>query len=156
MKPLAFRGLRLQAKILLLSLVPLRVAVLALTTWSALERARTTDDTLAQQRQAMIAMRERGIRSAAEVARSAIRPLLNMADEDEAQRLARAMILGMKFDGDSYLFAYDFRGNKVANANNPSSNSWDLQDADGQYIVRDDRSAIPPGPCRTSPAARAI
>ncbi|MBM7333857.1 MAG: methyl-accepting chemotaxis protein [Alcanivorax sp.] len=137
MKPFAFQGLRLQAKILLLSLVPLMVAVLALTTWSALERARATDHSLAQQRQAMIAMRERGIRSAAEVARSAIRPLLNMADEEEAQRLAKRMILGMKFDGDSYLFAYDFRGNKVANANNPSSNSWDLQDANGQYIVRD-------------------
>ena len=67
MKPFAFQGLRLQAKILLLSLVPLMVAVLALTTWSALERARATDHSLAQQRQAMIAMRERGIRSAAEL-----------------------------------------------------------------------------------------
>ncbi|GAA5134052.1 methyl-accepting chemotaxis protein [Alloalcanivorax gelatiniphagus] len=137
MKPFAFKGLRLQAKILLLSLVPLVLAVFALTAWSAMERARATEQSLERQRQAMIQMRELGIRSAAEVARSSIQPLLNMDDQAEAQRRAKEMILGMKFDGDSYLFAYDYQGNKVANANNPSSNSWDLQDADGKYLVRD-------------------
>ncbi|UWN48124.1 Methyl-accepting chemotaxis protein II [Alcanivorax sp. ALC70] len=137
MKFLAFNGLRLQAKILLLSLVPMVVAVLVLTLWSAVERTAVTDHSLEQQRQAMIGMREQGMRNATEVARSAIRPLLSMDDQAEAKRRAKQMLLGMEFGEDGYLFAYDFQGNKVANANNPNDNSWNQQDADGQYLVRD-------------------
>ena len=136
MKPFSFSGLRLQAKILLLSLVPLLVAVLVLTLWSTLDRAAATRQTLEQERQAMIGMRQLGMRNLTEAARSAIRPLVKMDDRAEAQRRAKELLSSMGFDGDNYLFTYDFQGNRIANANSSKDNAWDQKDADGTYLIR--------------------
>ena len=59
-------------------------------------------------------------------------------EQAEAQARAREILGNVTFGGGNYLFVYDFQGNVAASrTDSVGGNSWDLQDEDGQYVIRD-------------------
>jgi methyl-accepting chemotaxis protein len=112
----------LQNKMLLLALGPVLLITLILEVLATLESRRETRQSLTEQRSALIEARQQGIK--------------NLVDAAKAR--AREILGNVTFGGGNYLFVYDFQGNVAASrTDSVGGNSWDLQDEDGQYVIRD-------------------
>ena len=130
----------LQNKMLLLALGPVLLITLILEVLATLESRRETRESLAEQRSALIESRQQGIKNLVDAAKASVSHLADAPPEQQAEAQARAReILGnVTFGGGNYLFVYDFQGNVAASrTDSVGGNSWDLQDEDGQYVIRD-------------------
>ncbi len=107
---------------------------------ATLESRRETRQSLTEQRSALIEARQQGIKNLVDAAKASVSHLVDAPPEEQAEAQARAReILGnVTFGGGNYLFVYDFQGNVAASrTDSVGGNSWDLQDEDGQYVIRD-------------------
>ena len=130
----------LQNKMLLLALGPVLLIMLILELLATLESRRETRQSLTEQRSALIEARQQGIKNLVDAAKASVSHLVDAPPEEQAEAQARAReILGnVTFGGGNYLFVYDFQGNVAASrTDSVGGNSWDLQDEDGQYVIRD-------------------
>ena len=130
----------LQNKMLLLALGPVLLITLILELLATLESRRETRQSLTEQRSALIEARQQGIKNLVDAAKASVSHLVDAPPEEQAEAQARAReILGnVTFGGGNYLFVYDFQGNVAASrTDSVGGNSWDLQDEDGQYVIRD-------------------
>ena len=130
----------LQNKMLLLALGPVLLITLILEVLATLESRRGTRQSLTEQRSALIEARQQGIKNLVDAAKASVSHLVDAPPEEQAEAQARAReILGnVNFGGGNYLFVYDFQGNVAASrTDSVGGNSWDLQDEDGQYVIRD-------------------
>ncbi|QOR37777.1 HAMP domain-containing protein [Billgrantia diversa] len=140
--PKASFALSLQARLLLLVLVPLLITTVGLVVLDAYSRIQDNLDALDRQRQLLIDTRKAGVRDVVESAHTAIEPVLQAPGLSDAERRERAaeILRSIKFEGSNYIFAYQYDGLNVVTAPMPEregTNMWDLQAPDGSYILRD-------------------
>ncbi|TDX31554.1 methyl-accepting chemotaxis sensory transducer with Cache sensor [Modicisalibacter xianhensis] len=132
----------LQTKILLLTLVPLLLVTGSLVGLSLLERMEDTQTNLAEQRAMLIEARKGSVRNVIETAMSAISPIVEEAGPNDADALKRArdVLRNLRFEGDNYVFVYDYDGTNLVLPHQPQLEGTamlDKQDPNGKYLVRD-------------------
>ncbi|WP_323846729.1 methyl-accepting chemotaxis protein [Microbulbifer magnicolonia] len=132
----------LQTKVLLLALVPLFLVTATLTTLTAVTRTQEMQQSLDAQRQLLIENRLKGLENLITAAATAINDMIakKKLSAGEAQRRAQEMLRAMRFEGDNYIFVYDFDHIGVVTPNNPASegeDASDLQSADGVHVIRE-------------------
>ncbi|MBB3329743.1 methyl-accepting chemotaxis protein [Halomonas campaniensis] len=141
-QPAPRRSISLQTRLLLLVLIPLLMAILALTVSQALSRVQDGHAQLAQQRQLLLETRQAGVQDVVQSARSAITPVLENPALSAAEKRRRAaeVLRAIRFEGDNYIFVYDVDGTNVVLPYSREREGTDmsgLRAPDGRYLVRD-------------------
>ncbi|QPI63892.1 methyl-accepting chemotaxis protein [Vreelandella venusta] len=136
------RNLSLQAKVLMLVLLPLFIVTAGLVAFDAYGRIQNTHETLANQREVLIEERRNAVRDIVQMATSAISPIYEQADanDEEAKQQVAEIVRAMRFEGNNYVFIYDFDGNNIVTAPAPEregTNMMDVRTPDGNYLIRD-------------------
>ena len=105
----------LQKKILILVLLPLILLAVALQIVNTQTRVSDAGETLSTQRDSLIQAREQGIKDVVEAAQTSLRHLVedDSLSQQEAQARASEIIRSLRFDGDNYIFVYDYSGVSV-------------------------------------------
>ena len=138
----ARRAFGLQSKLLVLVLLPLLVTTIALVTLDARTRILDSQDALAMQRAMLIETRQAGVRDVVASARTAIQPVLEAPRLSDAKKREQAaqILRAIRFEGDNYIFAYQFDGTNVVLPFSREREGTDLSGLrapDGSYIIRD-------------------
>ncbi|RUR30453.1 HAMP domain-containing protein [Vreelandella andesensis] len=127
---------------LTLVLLPLFIVTAGLVAFNAYERIQNTRDTLANQREVLIEERRNAVRDIVQVATTAISPIYEQADanDEDAKQQVAELVRAMRFEGNNYVFIYDFDGNNIVTAPAPEregTNMMDVRTPDGNYLIRD-------------------
>ncbi|WP_404378051.1 methyl-accepting chemotaxis protein [Vreelandella aquamarina] len=135
-------ALGLQTKVLMLVLLPLLLVTIALAGFEAYSSAKDSREALAEQRELLIKERRDSVRDIVQLATTAIAPIYEnaSANDREAKELAADMLRSMRFEGDNYIFVYEYDGTNVVlphSQEREGQNLSNLQAPDGSYIVRD-------------------
>ncbi|GHC30347.1 methyl-accepting chemotaxis protein [Aidingimonas halophila] len=136
------RGISLQAKVLALVLLPLFIMTVVLVARESMDRIDTNRESLAQQRETLIDNRKQSVRDVVQQAKTAIAPIVDNADadDDEARERAAEILRSMRFEGDNYIFAFEYDATNIVLPHQPEqegTNLGDLQSPDGDYIIRE-------------------
>ena len=133
--------LNLQNKILLLVLIPLILSSSCLLLLEARERIADNRVQLEQQRELMLASRQRGVESVVELAQSLVQQVAQSSDSvGEAQAAASRLLRQMRFEGDNYVFIFDYDGTMLVQPAVPEQEGTGMlnaTDADGKPLIRD-------------------
>ncbi|MCD7059628.1 cache domain-containing protein [Pelagibacterium xiamenense] len=132
--------MQLRHQILALSVVPLVLAILAITTlvtWQSTQLARTSIDTFERN---MLKAKQTELLNLTNLAISAISEIYQNAgpDDEEAKQQVRDILSSLDYGEDGYFFVYDYDGNNVVHPRQPfrvGVNWIDLQDANGDYVI---------------------
>ncbi|MBL1268787.1 MAG: cache domain-containing protein [Halomonas sp.] len=136
------RTLGLQTKVLMLVLLPLLLVTVVLVGFKAYSSAQDSYDTLASQREMMIEERRNAVRDIVEIATTAIAPIYEQAgaNDEAAKQQVAELVRSMRFEGNNYIFIYDYDGNNIVTAPAPEregTNMIDAQTPDGTYLIRE-------------------
>jgi two-component system NarL family sensor kinase len=134
--------MNLSQKIQLLSILPLMVAMLvvALVTESQFEKLSTqTTDSF---RESITNSRKQELKNYISLALSSIDHIYknNNQDNDAARELVIDILTRLDYGTDGYFFVYKDNGDNVVHPRQSfriGENWWDLQDQNGQFIIRD-------------------
>lgn len=136
------RAISLQTKVLFLVLFPLLVVMTALVAYDSYSRVQDTRDSLAAQREQLIDERRKAVRDVVQTAKTAIAPIY--ADASATNRLAKSraaeILRSIRFEGDNYIFVYQYDGTNVVLPHATEREGTDMsnvQTPDGDYLVRD-------------------
>ncbi|WP_311064625.1 methyl-accepting chemotaxis protein [Halomonas sp. DWK9] len=136
------RSSSLQTKVLMLVLLPLLLVTVALVAFDAYSRIQDTHNTIAEQREMLIEERRNAVRDIVQMAKTAIEPIYNQAGANDANAKAQAaeMLRSMRFEGNNYVFVYEYDGTNIVLPFSPDrqgTNLIDLQTPNGDYLIRD-------------------
>ncbi|WP_458524422.1 methyl-accepting chemotaxis protein [Onishia taeanensis] len=131
----------LQAKILTLVLVPLLLITLTLVGMNTYDSIQSSRQNLAQQRDELLQSRQEAVKDVILTAKSAIAPIYEAAGPNDEAAKARAaeLLRSIRFDGENYIFVYEFDGTNVVlphARDKEGTNLMGLQDANGDFLVR--------------------
>ena len=138
--------LTIQARVLMLALVPVVLLTVLLTTYNLNQARSIGSQAVASFSEDMEASKRQELRNYLELAKTSIQHLYNQpgsASDPEVQRQAWEILRQLRFDdsgSDGYLFAYDASGMNVMHGVNPAlegRNLWDFQDPNGAYLIRE-------------------
>ncbi len=134
--------MNLSQKIQLLSILPLMVAMLvvALVTESQFEKLST--QTTSSFRESITNSRKQELKNYISLALSSIDHIYknNNQDNDAAKELVIDILTNLEYGADGYFFVYKNNGDNVVHPRQSfriGENWWDLQDQNGQFIIRD-------------------
>ncbi|EWH03012.1 methyl-accepting chemotaxis protein [Halomonas sp. BC04] len=132
----------LQTRILALVLIPLLLTTAALVITDAFGRIQDSQANLAQQRELLIETRQAGVRDVVESARTAIQPILQDRSLNDSEKRSRAadILRAIRFEGDNYVFAYEYNGTNIVLPYSREREGTDMsgiQTPDGAYLIRD-------------------
>ncbi|XUO82759.1 methyl-accepting chemotaxis protein [Halomonas sp. KM007] len=132
------RSFGLQTKVLTLVLLPLLLLTIALVSFDAYSRIQDTRTSLAEQRELLITERRNAVRDIVQMATTAIAPIYDAADANDAEAKAQAaeMLRAMRFEGNNYVFVYEYDGTNIS-PDRQGTNLIDLQTPSGDYRIRD-------------------
>ncbi len=130
----------LRQQILALAIVPLVLAILAITaliTWQSTRLVQSSIDTFERN---MLDAKETELLNLTNLAISAIQGIYSAAgpDDEAAKQRVRAILTSLDYGEDGYFFVYDYDGNSVAHprqAFRPGRNWLDLVDPDGDRVI---------------------
>lgn len=129
--------LTIRLRLILLSIVPLVVITIAMMGSTYFETTALTASQMKATHEAMIEQRKQELSSYLEVATSALAPLkARNASREEAVSVLKSI----KFGESGYMFGYDPKGNRLFlgdTGKGVGKNYIDLQDAKGNYLIRD-------------------
>ncbi|MFP3341051.1 methyl-accepting chemotaxis protein [Halomonas sp. SIMBA_159] len=136
------RSVSLQTKVLILVLLPLLLVTVALVAFDAYSRTQDTRQTIAEQRDLLIEERRNSVRDIVQMATTAIAPIYDQAGANDADAKVQAadMLRAMRFEGNNYVFVYEYDGTNIVLPFSPDrqgTNLIDLQTPNGDYLVRD-------------------
>jgi len=133
--------LTFRTRLLLITILPL-LAVSALS-WLVIsfQADRLIQAELATVEKRILAARQAEIRNYISLAQTSIRHLYNAepAGQEAAQAEVMQILHDMTFGDDGYFFVYDNDGNSLVHPRLPElvgENWWDLQDPNGDYVIR--------------------
>lgn len=131
----------LQSKILGLVLIPLVVIAAATVSLSALQQHDSTNKSLAAQKKQLVDARKEQVQGIVESAYSTIKPMLNNPALSRAEKRQQAYTLlqSARFDGNNYLWAYDYNGVVTVLGDDESAigeDHYQMQSDNGTYIVQ--------------------
>ncbi|WKE65551.1 methyl-accepting chemotaxis protein [Gallaecimonas kandeliae] len=133
---------QIRNKMLLLAVVPAMLLALAMQLLASYDQKAEESRSLAELRQTLVKTKESELVHYVELAFTAIKPLYDSPDANSPAVMeeARKRLRSLEFGKDGYIFGYDDKGTKVfqgRGGKGEGNNYWDLQDANGVYLIRD-------------------
>lgn len=139
-------SLTIQARVLLLALVPVIVLTALLTTYNLNQARDIGGQAVASFSEDMEASKRQELRNYLELAKTSIQHLYQQpgsANDPEIRQQAWDILRQLRFDDSGsagYIFAYDTQGVNVMHGVNQAlegKNLWDFQDPNGTYLIRE-------------------
>ena len=131
--------MKLRLKILLLAVVPLLVAVAAISVAVYVQGMQLAQREKQVVEQAWLSSKENELRHYVNLAYSAVAPLQNASDDEATRAHALTLLEQMEFGHDGYFFIYDLNGKSLMHPRQPDlvgRNLWDLRDTQGQPVIQ--------------------
>lgn len=131
--------MKLRLKILLLAVVPLLIAVAAISVAVYVQGMQLAQREKQVVEQAWLSSKESELRHYVSLAYSAVAPLQNAGDDPATQARALALLEQMEFGHDGYFFIYDLHGKNLMHPRQPElvgQSLWDLRDTRGQPVIQ--------------------
>jgi two-component system, NarL family, sensor kinase len=133
-------GVQLRYQIIALAIVPLILAILAITafiTWQSTTLAQSSIDTFERN---MLKAKETELLNLTNLALSAIEDVYQhaSADDEQAKERVRSILTSLDYGTDGYFFVYDYDGNNIVHPRQtfrPGHNWFDLVDPDGDKVI---------------------
>jgi two-component system, NarL family, sensor kinase len=133
--------MKLKAKIWLLTVVPLLLAVALISGLLAFETQRLERQQAQVLEDALIATKQDELRSYIALALTSIEHLYGTGrDDDVAKEQVKAILSSMNFGDDGYFFIYDKDGLNIVHPRQPEligQNLWNMRDSDGVFVIRE-------------------
>ncbi|GAB3488021.1 cache domain-containing protein [Marinomonas epiphytica] len=133
--------MRLKSKVFLLALVPLIMAT-SIITYLSLQSARDlAEEELSIYEFNLVNAKKKALISHVEIAMSAIQPVLDddSLSDEEAQKLVKQILTGLRYGDDGYFFAYKMSGVNLVHPTIPGfvgQDLWDFQDSSGNHLIQ--------------------
>lgn len=130
-------NLTIRHRLYILSIVPLLIIAISMMYFTFTETQSFSHTQMANTREAMMDMKKAELKAYLQIARSALTPLKNRQATRED---AVAILQEIAFGQNGYLFGYDSKGTRVLLGKGQTGlgdNFIDLQDSQGNYLVRD-------------------
>jgi len=133
-------GVQLRYQIIALAIVPLILAILAITafiTWQSTTLAQSSIDTFERN---MLKAKETELLNLTNLALSAIEDVYQRAspDDEQAKEKVRSILTSLDYGNDGYFFVYDYDGNNIVHPRQtfrPGRNWFNLVDPDGDKVI---------------------
>ncbi len=134
--------MNLSQKIQLLSILPLMIAMLVVALVTEIQFEKLSTQTANSFRDSITNSRKQELKNYISLALSSIDHIYehNHQDDSAAKELVIDILTNLEYGEDGYFFAYDDNGDNIVHPRQPyriGKNWWDLQDQEGQYIIRD-------------------
>jgi len=134
-------GMTMKAKIWLLAVAPLLLAVALISGLLAFETQRLARQQAQVVEDALLASKQDDLRSYIALALTSIDHLYGTGrDDDAAKEQVKAILSSMNFGDDGYFFVYDKDGLNIVHPRQPDligQNLWNMRDSDGVFVVRE-------------------
>ncbi|MCG6350513.1 methyl-accepting chemotaxis protein [Vibrio fluvialis] len=130
-------NLTIRHRLYILSIVPLLIIAISMMYFTFTETQSFSHTQMANTREAMMDMKKAELKAYLQIAESALTPLKNRQAPRED---AVAILQEIAFGQNGYLFGYDSKGTRVLLGKGQTGlgdNFIDLQDSQGNYLVRD-------------------
>lgn len=135
----------LKFKILLLSVLPVALALAIVTVLVQRQAELLVEQQVTALEARVVTEKQQELENYIEIALTSIEPFLSETTDDpqiEAQSADRIkrILSNLTFAGDGYFFAYDMEGTSIMHPKQPwrvGENWWDVQDADGVYLIQE-------------------
>ncbi|EOW6616503.1 methyl-accepting chemotaxis protein [Vibrio fluvialis] len=130
-------NLTIRHRLYILSIVPLLIIAISMMYFTFTETQSFSHTQMANTREAMMDMKKAELKAYLQIAESALTPLKNRQATRED---AVAILQEIAFGHNGYLFGYDSKGTRVLLGKGQTGlgdNFIDLQDSQGNYLVRD-------------------
>ncbi|EKO3379103.1 cache domain-containing protein [Vibrio fluvialis] len=130
-------NLTIRHRLYILSIVPLLIIAISMMYFTFTETQSFSHTQMANTREAMMDMKKAELKAYLQIAESALTPLKNRQATRED---AVAILQEIAFGHNGYLFGYDSKGTRVLLGRGQTGlgdNFIDLQDSQGNYLVRD-------------------
>ncbi|EPR7088336.1 methyl-accepting chemotaxis protein [Vibrio fluvialis] len=130
-------NLTIRHRLYILSIVPLLIIAISMMYFTFTETQSFSHTQMANTREAMMDMKKSELKAYLQIAESALTPLKNRQATRED---AVAILQEIAFGHNGYLFGYDSKGTRVLLGKGQTGlgdNFIDLQDSQGNYLVRD-------------------
>lgn len=130
----------LRHQIIALTVIPLIVAILTVTTFITLQSANLIGSSIGTFERNMLKAKETELLNMTNLALSAIQGIYQAAgpDDEVAKEKVREILTSLDYGQDGYFFAYDYDGNNIVHprqAYRPGHNWLDLVDPDGDRVI---------------------
>ena len=133
--------MKLKAKILMLAVAPLLVAIAAIGALLVVETQRLELQQAQVLEDVLISTKRDELKSYVALALTSIGHLYGAGRDDQAAKeQARAILSSMNFGDDGYFYAYADDGLNLVHPRQPEligTNLWNMHDADGVFVIRE-------------------
>ena len=133
--------MKLKAKILMLAVAPLLLAIAAIGALLVVETERLELQQAQVLEDVLISTKRDELRSYVALALTSIGHLYGAGRDDQAAKeQARAILSSMNFGDDGYFYAYADDGLNLVHPRQPEligTNLWNMHDADGVFVIRE-------------------
>lgn len=133
--------MKLKAKILLLAVAPLLVAVTVIGYLLVMETQKLERRQTQLLEDVLLDAKRDELRNYIALALTSIEHLYEAGrNDDSAKEQAKAILSSMNFGDDGYFFVYDTQGINLVHPRQPDligRNLWSMQDTDGLYVIRE-------------------
>lgn len=132
--------MNLRHQIIALTVIPLIVAILTVTTFITLQSANLIGSSIGTFERNMLKAKETELLNMTNLALSAIQGIYQAAgpDDEVAKEKVREILTSLDYGQDGYFFAYDYDGNNIVHPRQtyrPGRNWLDLTDPDGDHVI---------------------
>ncbi|GLT19409.1 methyl-accepting chemotaxis protein [Vibrio zhanjiangensis] len=130
-------SLTIRSRLYILALVPLLIIALGMLGFTYVKTNELNAQQIEVTRNNMMEMKKEELKNYLQMAQSAVQPLL---DKGASLEEATPILKALKYGKTGYMFGYNSNGVKRIQGNNTQGlgdNLWDLQDKQGNYLIRD-------------------
>ncbi len=133
--------MKLKAKILLLAVAPLLIAIAVIGALLVVETRKLEQQQTQLLEDALISTKRDELRNYISLALTSIDHLYGAGRDDEAAKeQARAILSSMNFGNDGYFYVYAYDGLNLVHPRQPEligTNLWNMRDTDGTWVIRE-------------------
>lgn len=133
--------MKLKAKILLLAVAPLLIAIAVIGALLVVETRKLEQQQTQLLEDALISTKRDELRNYISLALTSIDHLYGAGRDDEAAKeQARAILSSMNFGNDGYFYVYAYDGLNLVHPRQPElvgTNLWNMRDTDGIWVIRE-------------------
>ena len=131
----------LKSKIILLAVAPLIVATTIIIYLSLQSARELAAEELAIYEYNLVNAKEKALKNHVNIALSAIKPVLedDQLDDAIAQAEVKRILAGLRYDDDGYFFVYEMSGVNLVHPTQPDfvgKDLWAFQDRSGNYLIQ--------------------